>query len=400
MTVLGDSDPVIASDGAWLAFRRAVSAVTSEIYLQSLSAGFMASGEPQKLRSFCGAVTLASIPGESSIIFSSGPAMSDYLRLWRMPIPGSSPAPIRLSGAQGGVFPSMAKSGRLVFQKSHTEIGVWRVDLSTPTRAAGPPQRAYNLSPLRGDHSVQFSPDGSRIVFSSNRSGANEIWTADVEGRNAEQLTELRAFSGSPRWSPDGQWIAFDSNKDCAWHVYTIPAIGGKPRRLILGSSGEDSPTWSPNGKSIYYAAGPKGGGYNIWSIPFEGGVPHQVTTEGAHRSVVSIDGKTLYYTRGDRETLWLSPVAVRQPTKLGDFSINNSEFVLGHEGIYFLDTTGTETGASLKYLDLGSRVVTTIMQISRRPAQGLSLSPNGRTLLWSQVERDSSDLMFADNIR
>jgi Tol biopolymer transport system component/DNA-binding winged helix-turn-helix (wHTH) protein len=70
-TVLGDSDPVMSSDGRWLAFRRAKSDATSEVYLQPLGAGFRASGEPERIQSFCGEVTLAWIPDASSIVFSS-----------------------------------------------------------------------------------------------------------------------------------------------------------------------------------------------------------------------------------------------------------------------------------------------------------------------------------------
>jgi len=60
----------------------------------------------------------------------------------------------------------------------------------------------------------QYSPDGSKIVFNSNRSGNAEVWVCNSDGSSPVQLTSLEAFSGSPRWFPDGRRIVFDSNKE------------------------------------------------------------------------------------------------------------------------------------------------------------------------------------------
>jgi hypothetical protein len=107
-----------------------------------------------------------------------------------------------------------------------------------------------------------------------------------------------------------------------------------------------------------------------------------------------------VYYTVHVRDTLWESRIGAGEATKLGNFTVKQSEFALGKDGIYFFDLTERAPGATLKFLDLHSRAVTALTQITRRPAQGLALSPDGRTLLWSQVERDSSDLLFADHVR
>ncbi|MGH9530901.1 MAG: hypothetical protein ACRD2Q_00810, partial [Terriglobales bacterium] len=62
------------------------------------------------------------------------------------------------------------------------------------------------------DHGPQFSPDGRRLVFASDRSGSREIWVCDADGQNAVRLTSMGAYlTGTPRWSPDGTWIVFDS---------------------------------------------------------------------------------------------------------------------------------------------------------------------------------------------
>ena len=58
-----------------------------------------------------------------------------------------------------------------------------------------------------------FSPDGSKIAFESDRTGTVEIWTCKKDGSDLMRLTNFGAaqFTGPPRWSPDGQKIAFGS---------------------------------------------------------------------------------------------------------------------------------------------------------------------------------------------
>ena len=71
--------------------------------------------------------------------------------------------------------------------------------------------RSSLIGSTRSELNAQFSPDGSRIVFESMRSGTQELWVADQDGRNALQLTSFNGrLGGTPAWSPDGQSIAFD----------------------------------------------------------------------------------------------------------------------------------------------------------------------------------------------
>ena len=67
------------------------------------------------------------------------------------------------------------------------------------------------MGSTRLEMNAQFSPDGSRMVFESLRSGTQELWVADRDERNAQQLTDFKGRrGGTPAWSPDGQSIAFD----------------------------------------------------------------------------------------------------------------------------------------------------------------------------------------------
>src|SRR5438046_1574373 len=78
------------------------------------------------------------------------------------------------------------------------------------------------ISSARVDSTPQFSPDGRRVAFTSNRSGALEIWVSDVDGSNAVQLTWMGAVAGFPRWSPDGTAIAFHCNPEGQAETYVV----------------------------------------------------------------------------------------------------------------------------------------------------------------------------------
>ena len=86
------------------------------------------------------------------------------------------------------------------------------------------------LTSSLSDSTPQFSHDGQRVAFCSNRSGTSmEVWVAAADGSNAAQLTHGPGrWPCSPRWSQDGKHIAFDSlAADGHWHIWTIDADGG-----------------------------------------------------------------------------------------------------------------------------------------------------------------------------
>ncbi len=92
------------------------------------------------------------------------------------------------------------------------DSNIWRIPGPNSSDKKSAPSRF--IASTQPDLEPQFSPDGTKIVFSSARSGNYEIWVCDREGRNPVQLTSFNGPElGSPRWSPDSRWIAFDSPK-------------------------------------------------------------------------------------------------------------------------------------------------------------------------------------------
>jgi serine/threonine protein kinase/Tol biopolymer transport system component len=113
-----------------------------------------------------------------------------------------------------------------------------------------------------------WSPDGTRIVFQSRRSGQWALWTINTTGGNAELLIEEAEPLFDPTWSPDGRHVAY-VNLDHGLSV--VPSEGGEPRRVAGQGRLYAGPAWSADGRWIFVssdrASAP--GVLNLWRIPF-----------------------------------------------------------------------------------------------------------------------------------
>src|SRR5438552_14871525 len=98
----------------------------------------------------------------------------------------------------------------------------------TPVPLRLTPKRLTNIT----DSYPMLSPDGSKIVFESNRSGSAEIYVINTGGKGLVQLTSNKASNHSPIWSPDGTKILFASEGDHQWDVYLMNADGSEQKRL------------------------------------------------------------------------------------------------------------------------------------------------------------------------
>ena len=75
---------------------------------------------------------------------------------------------------------------------------------------------------------VEWSPDGERLVFVSNRNGTPDVWVTPRDGGRDVALTEGPGNDQRPRWSPDGRWVAFRSIRDDRADVWIAPADGAR----------------------------------------------------------------------------------------------------------------------------------------------------------------------------
>jgi serine/threonine protein kinase len=398
----GDTHPAVSPDGNWLVFERELAPPSAELYLLPLGKNLTAGGEIRRLpfAMFNWDYTTW-MPDSKEILFSSEGS------LWRAAIPGDSP-PVRVPFVgEDGIMPVVsrpqpARASRLVYVRSIGVQNIWRVETSAPGAAASSPPSSA-IASTRGDSGPQFSPGGRRVAFESNRSGPNEIWLADPDGSNAVQLTSMVAtnggrYAGSPHWSPDGQLIVFDCLSEGHYDIYVIFAAGGKPRRLTFHSANSNVPSFSRDGKWIYFGSD-RTGEYRIWKVPVAGGEAVQVTTNIGFVALESPDGACIYYTQtqGAPSALWRLPASGGQPVKVLEGVIQWA-FTVFDKGVYYIDQP--EGQARLQFYDSATGRSTTVARNLGEVNLGLTVSPDGRTILFSKVTSSINDMMLVENFR
>jgi Tol biopolymer transport system component len=231
----------------------------------------------------------------------------------------------------------------------------------------------------------QYSPEGKRLTFYSNRTGATQIWTSAADGSGAQQLTNMNApITGSPRWSPDGKTISFDSNSGGNWQIYTIGAEGGKPRQMTNDASTNVTSNWSRDGHWIYYSSR-RSGAPEVWKIPaVGGGAAVQLTRNGGGLPLESPDGKWLYFVKEDGAAgLWKMPVEGGPETQVLK-AVFRANFVVLDRGIYFTPPRSANEESSVQFLDFATArsrpfVLSTRPSIWDSPSRRTNTTCSGR---------------------
>lgn len=140
----------------------------------------------------------------------------------------------------------------------------------------------------------QGADSGEKIVFHSSEGGKNsQIFVMNPDGTGREQLTDNAFSNVAPEISPDGSQIVFVSDRDGRNHIYLMDIDGRHQHRLTEAPEEEGEPTWAPSGDRIYYRRLSASGTVVLCSINADGSGFSQLT-DGSIRYMrphVSPDG-------------------------------------------------------------------------------------------------------------
>ncbi|ABF43155.1 transcriptional regulatory protein-like protein [Candidatus Koribacter versatilis Ellin345] len=387
----GDSGPAFSPDGKKIAFVRG-----SEGWVQDLYVMDAAGGEPTRLTNDGRMMASISWAADGkSIVYSSNRA--GKFSLWRIPATGGTAERIGV-GTEDAFGPSVSRNGdHLAYTQGSSIYGIHRLDLKAPKSAA-----TTILSSTQQDSAPKLSPDGSRVAFQSWRSGTQEVWVAGSDGKNPERVTSFeKSLTGSPSWSPDGKQLAFDARPEGRSHIYALRLDGGQPKAVTDGDFNDILPNWSSDGKWVYFASN-RGGAWQIWKAPSEGGTPQQVTKHGGFVGQESFDGKWLYFAKPDAVGLFRMPVSGGDEQKIMN---QPPEAYWGYwsltpNGIYYLNETGGKMSIEFAELDGTHPTRVHVLERGLPPFSGLSVTPDGKTLLYNDRVEAGSHITLVDGFR
>jgi Tol biopolymer transport system component/DNA-binding winged helix-turn-helix (wHTH) protein len=401
----GDGLPSVSPDGHSLAYARTLSEyfTSASVYVVPLSDTKSPVGEAQRLAGQNDDIVagLAWTSDSRRLVFSTGRG------LWSLALKDRVLVPLALPGYNPKFLAMSAKGDRLAFAESTgADLDIWRVDGPALVhrgsgRALVPPARF--ISSTHMDTNPQYSPDGSRIAFTSSRSGTVQIWVCDSHGSDPVQLTTFETDASTPRWSPGSRYIAFDSPTGGAADIYVVPAKGGPVRRITPESSQEDMASWSHDGKWIYFESD-RSGVFQIWKAPLAEGTALQVTENGGAEAFESRDGRFVYYTKWEQRGIWRKPTEGGGPEMLVIDRGSPYHWGLFDNGVCLMDVAAA-AGPVIDCLDFDTNRITTVSRLPKNThinveGPSFSVSPDGRSMLYVTGEREESDIMMVDNFR
>jgi Tol biopolymer transport system component len=258
------------------------------------------------------------------------------------------------------------------------------------------------IASSRREYQAEYSPDGLKVAFVSDRSGDSEVWVANADGSNPAQLTSQRAIPTAPQWSPDGKRLAFAQRPGGNTDVYVIDAQNGAPKRMTTDPGNDASAYWSRDGKWIYFASN-RTGRQEVWKMPSGGPAKEvQMTRNGGWRSTESEDGKILYFQKFDQPGLFRMPVGGGAEEKVTDVA-EGQPWELSGTVVYYFHPTGQRRRYAVHRVDLASLKETEVLLLPEGASGGtsnFSVSPEGRWLLFVKVDQSVGDLMMIESFR
>jgi Tol biopolymer transport system component/DNA-binding winged helix-turn-helix (wHTH) protein len=397
---IGDTGPQFSPDGRFIAFRRTTSSSVNELFIVPVLPG----AEARRITSDNAFISgHAWAPDGRDIVMAS--TRNGSKGLWRVSVATGAVKPMPGVGEQAYFLALSRQKNRLAYSTWSVDTNIWRATVAPKGDESTEPVEV--IASTLEDLSPQYSPDGRRIAFRSNRSGSDEIWVADADGRNPVRLTSFRGpLTGTPRWSPDGSAIAFDSRPVGNSDIYVVAATGGATRRITTSPADDVVPSWSGDGKWIYFGSN-RTGSWQVWKAPAQGeangGV--QLTRNGGFAAFESRDGKWVYYAKGvDVAGLWRTPSAggAEEPVIPELTAEYWGYWAIGRAGIYFLDPLPS-AGSAVKFYSFESQEVSTVRTLAKAPPygdSGLTIAPDGKSILYPQADHSISNLMLVENFR
>jgi TolB protein len=178
-------------------------------------------------------------------------------------------------------------------------VRMFSLELGRPVGFPAGNAGGSNLSPA-------WSGDGTKLAFSSSRSGDSEIWVCDASGANLRKLTSFKGPDVAPTWNPrTNAQLAWVSGRTGLPQIYTMDLDGANVQRMTDGGYAI-SPSWAPNGQFLTFSwnrkYGPGApGGQDIYVMDIASKRWLQLTHEAGSNDFPSWapDGRHIVFERG-----------------------------------------------------------------------------------------------------
>jgi Tol biopolymer transport system component len=182
--------------------------------------------------------------------------------------------------------------------------------------------------------------------------------------------------------------------------IWVVEAAGGRSRQVVDHPSFNRVPSWSRDGRFLYFSSN-RTGSDEIFRVPISGGEVTQVTDRGGYVALESADGSTLFYTKigGSPSHLFSRALAGGAERQVMNDLVFSRAFDLRPDGVYYI-TRAADNEFFVKVFEFSSSKTRVITPLHGEPELGLSVSPDGKRIVYTLFEEGEADLMLVENFR
>ena len=277
----------------------------------------------------------------------------------------------------------------------------------TGTRLTGsgcgtPPPSASNLVQLttdaNSDGTPDWSSDGKKIVFSSNRTGNNEIWIMNADGNSQTQLTNTTANEGHPHFSPDSKQIVFWSERSGIREVWIMNSDGSGQSQLTDDTLNSGGAAWSPDGSQLIFRRTNLSGNDDIWTMDADGTNLTQLTSNTSNDSSpqFSPDGTQIVFTsnRSGNYDIWMMNADGSNPTQLTTSGATDRQAHFSQDGtkLIYESWGGTSGNSNVWVMNSDGTNQTQVTTYLGSDGRG-DFSPDGKQIVYQSDRSGNQDI-------
>jgi tricorn protease len=295
------------------------------------------------------------LPNEKNVKPGSPEVRASVNNIYRIPAKGGPPAQVTRH-ADGSLFwPSMSSDGKTIVYEGN--FGVWKLDVASGRST----EIKIDLGSDDKENEIEYravsdevdafdiSPSGRRAAISAR----GQVLTIATEKGDITRLNpdRMASRSQSPKWSADGKYIAFVSDRSGRDEVWLSDPEGRSPKKITDLDNEKSAPIWSPDSKTLLYVAGGKA----LYTYTVDDGKTTVVSKNDIGRIgsvAVSPDSKWITVAKQDRTLrshIYIAPIGGGEERHVSDdalmFAENDAVWTADGQYILFTSTEGFSNG-------------------------------------------------------
>ncbi len=268
------------------------------------------------------------MPNEKRIKYGGPEVMKSVNNIWKISERGGKPVQVTHHEDANLAFPSMSADGQTIVYEDN--FGLWKLDVatgkSTQIHIDIKSDSKDNETELR---SFQSEADGYNLSPSAKRAAIvthGEIFTIATDRGEVQRVTETAQREQEPRWSPNGKWIAFISDRTGREEIWMADEEGRDLKKLSDADCDKSSIIWAPDSKSLLWS----GSDHKLRRVYVEDEKTEELASSDAGPIATpqfSPDGKWISYSKQD--SLLRSHVFVKKLDTGEEHKIEGEDFLM-----------------------------------------------------------------------